>query len=176
MRLRPAGARAVGGVCDSTRGGGRAGTRRRRPMQCTTRFCAATECRWDAMRCDVWTDDWGWGARQKREGGREGCTQEARRVAGCLSERTNERTVLYRAAAVFCGLLQVVLMLRVVDVASAGAAIVAAAGCWRAVAVRAMLEVCDMRSICDAMDGRSAMRAGGRAARVLDQAGRQAGK
>jgi hypothetical protein len=67
-------------------------------------------------------------------------------------------------------------MLRVVDVASAGAAIVAAAGCWRAVAVRAMLEVCDMRSICDAMDGRSAMRAGGRAARVLDQAGRQAGR
>lgn len=67
-------------------------------------------------------------------------------------------------------------MLRVVDVASAGAAIVAAAGCWRAVAVRAMLEVCDMRLICDAMDGRSAMRAGGKAARVLDQAGRQASK
>ena len=32
----------------------------------------------------VWTDDWGWGARQRREGGREGCRQEARRVAGRL--------------------------------------------------------------------------------------------
>lgn len=44
------------------------------------------------MRWAVWMDDWGVGCEAEedgREGGRDGCTQEARRVAGCLSERTS---------------------------------------------------------------------------------------
>ena len=112
--VRCSGARAVGGVCDSTRGGGRAGTRRRSPMQCTTRFCAALDCRCDGL-CG-WMIG-GWGARQKRMGGREGGMDARRKQGGWQAALANGR-----AAAVFSGccrcwllLLIDVLMRRCVD-------------------------------------------------------------
>jgi hypothetical protein len=76
--------------------------------------------------------------------------QAGSKAGGRQAALANERTVLYRAGAVFCGLLQVLMLVRV-DVAGAAIVAAAAGGPLRCVQCYSMRYAIDMR--CDGRTG-----------------------